>query len=66
MSDDDWAIQQYRRDVQEAEQERFQQAGFLALSQLQSELPRLATQKQFNDWCERVNKRAQEIMARPN
>lgn len=66
MPDDKLPIEQQKRDVFEAEQERFEQAGFLALEQLQHELSRCVTLKQYSAWCERVNARAAEILARPN
>jgi hypothetical protein len=66
MPDDDWAVTQQKRDIELAEAERFQQAGFLALVQLQPELASCVTFEQFQGWCERVNARAAEIMARPH
>jgi len=53
-------------DIAQADAERFEQAKWIALQQLQSEALRCWTMEDFNRWCDRVNERTLEIMQRPN
>jgi len=56
----------FNRAVFEAYNERYFQAGLIAMAELKSELPRVITFADFEAWCAKVNELAAKIAQRPN